>query len=113
MVTSDKFNKKHLVFNPVLIHDYLSHSAATYPRKTALICGKDRLTYSELERKTNSLAVSLIKLGLKRQNRVLIFSDNSIEAVIALYGVLKAGGVFVMLNGQLKAAKLNYIINDL
>jgi len=49
---------------------------------------------------------------MQRLDRVVIFGDNSWEIVAALYGTLKAGGVFVVLNGGMKAPKLKYILED-
>jgi len=100
------------MFYPNLVHEYLTVSARKYPDKESLICGDKRLTYAEIDRYSDHLALALINMGLKRQDRVIVFQDNSVESVISLYGVLKAGGVFVILNGSLKDKKLNYIIND-
>jgi len=95
-----------------LVHEYLILSAERYPDKEALICGDRRLTYADIDRRSDQLAHYLIRKGLEKQDRVIVFLDNSIESVISLYGILKAGGIFVILNGTLKAKKLSYIIND-
>ena len=47
-----------------------------------------------------------------RGDRVVIFADNCWEAVVGLFGVLKAGGVFCMVNPSTKADKLRFILND-
>jgi amino acid adenylation domain-containing protein len=51
-------------------------------------------------------------MGVKRHDRVVVFLDNSPESVISLYGILKAGGTFVILNGSMKSKKLGYILRD-
>jgi len=51
-------------------------------------------------------------MGVKRQDRVIIFLDNSAESVIALFGILNTGAIFVMLNPTMKSKKLNYILKD-
>jgi acyl-CoA synthetase (AMP-forming)/AMP-acid ligase II len=61
---------------------------------------------------TDRLARALLSAGLESQERVLIFLDSSAEAVISLYGVLKARGVFVMLDGSTKVPKLQYILDN-
>jgi amino acid adenylation domain-containing protein len=43
---------------------------------------------------------------------VAIFLDSSIESVISLFGILKAGAIFIMLSPTLKSKKLNYILKD-
>jgi amino acid adenylation domain-containing protein len=51
-------------------------------------------------------------MGVRRADRVVIQLENSVEAVIAIFGVLKAGGVFAVVNPTIKAEKLAYILND-
>jgi len=96
----------------MLLHDFLTESARKFPDKTALIFSSRRITYRELDRQSNRLAHALIDLGVERGDRVAIFLDNSPESVIALFGVLKAGAVFIMLCAGLKTGKLDYILNQ-
>ena len=98
--------------HPYLVHHFLENSASRYPDKIALIYGDQRLTYQQINQLSNQLASSLIDVGIKHQDRVVIFLDNSVEAVISLFGILKAGAIFVMLNPGMKAKKLNYILQD-
>ena len=97
---------------PRLIHEYLKQSAQQFPDKTAIMCEDESISYSDLDRLTDNLAHSLTRAGLNRQDRVIILLDNSNETVISLYGIAKAGGVFITLNGSLKAQKLAYIIDN-
>jgi amino acid adenylation domain-containing protein len=97
---------------PYLVQHFLENSAKRLPDKIALICGDQRLTYAEINKKADQLAAALIDLGIQRQDRVAIFLDNSIESVIALFGILKTGGIFLMLSATMKAKKLNYILID-
>lgn len=76
-----------------LVHSLLEASARRAPAHTALICGSRRLTYRELDRAANRLANALIELGVRRGDRVIIQLDNSVEAVVAFFGTLKAGAV--------------------
>ena len=100
------------MFNPTLVHEYLRWSTRQFPEKAALVSGKDRMTYRALDRSSDLLADGLIRSGVRRHDRVVIFLDSYIESVVSLYGILKAGGVFVMLNGSLKSKKLAYILKD-
>jgi long-chain acyl-CoA synthetase len=95
-----------------LVHHFLEHSAKRFPDKTALVCGEERLTYGQVNAQANRLARHLIASGLRRQDRVAIFLDTSLEAVISVFGALKAGGIFVMLSPTMKAKKLSYILKD-
>jgi len=100
------------MFDPTLVHEFLRFSTKKYPDKEAFICGEQRFTYKEINDLSDNLALNLINRGLKRHERVTVFLDNSVETVIALFGILKAGAAFVIVNGALKSTKLSYIIND-
>ena len=99
-------------FDPTLVHEWLRRSARRFPDKEALICGRERLTYKALDRRTDHLAAALQNIGVRRHERIVILLDNSSETVVSLYGILKAGGVFVILAGSLKGAKLRYILDN-
>ena len=96
----------------MLVQDFLHHSAIQRPDKIALVCEDQRLTYAQIDTKSNRLANALIKQGVKRGDRVAIYLFNSVEAVIAIFAALKAGGVFVLINRSTKTDKLHYILNN-
>jgi amino acid adenylation domain-containing protein len=100
------------LFSPVLVHEYLSLSAQRYQEKTALIFEDERYSYEYLDRLTDNLALHLIDAGVKKHDRVVVFGENSAEVIISVYGILKTGAAFVLLNGYLKPFKLNYIVKD-
>jgi amino acid adenylation domain-containing protein len=95
-----------------LVQHFLENSAKRLPDKVALICGDRRLTYQEINDKADRLAAAFLDMGVKRQDRIAVFLDNSVESVIALFGTLKAGAIFIMLSTTMKAKKLNYILKD-
>jgi len=96
----------------VLVQDFLQSSADKFPRKTALVCDGRRLTYQEIDVSSNQVAHALIAHGIKRGDRVAIHLPNSVEAVISIFGVLKAGAIFVVINPTTKRDKLIYLLND-
>ncbi|MEW5901495.1 MAG: AMP-binding protein, partial [Acidobacteriota bacterium] len=96
----------------MLVHEFLEKSAQKFPDKTALICGGQRLTFLEIETEANRLANAFRERGLGKQERIAIFLEPSVEAVVSVFGALKAGGVFAVINPQVKAKKLSYILND-
>ena len=99
-------------FDPTLVHDWLGRSARRFPDKEALICGPERWTYRQLDRYSSQLAFALMDAGLKRHDRVVVLLDNSSVVVVSLYGILKAGGAFVILEASLKGPKLSYILEN-
>jgi amino acid adenylation domain-containing protein len=94
------------------IEDDLRRSAARFGDKVALVAGGRRLTYAELDRLSNNLAVALCRGGVARGDRVLVFMDNCWEAVVSIYAVLKAGAVFSPINPSTKADKLAFVANN-
>jgi long-chain acyl-CoA synthetase len=100
------------MFDSTLVHEWLTYSAQKVPDKPAIICAERTMTYRQLDSDSDRLADTLLEQGLLPQDRVVIFMDNSIETVVGIYGVLKAGGVFVILNTSLKADKLAYILTN-
>src|SRR5277367_4414628 len=65
--------------------------AAVYAERTALITPDTRLTYRELDARSDAVAAGLLSSGLQPGERVLLQLTNSATAVVAWYGLLKAG----------------------
>src|ERR1700734_900401 len=66
-------------------------AATAYAERTALITPDERLTYRELDARSDAVAVGLLSSGLQPRERVLLQLTNSAMAVVAWYGLLKAG----------------------
>ncbi len=96
----------------MLLHEFLSSTADRLPEKTALIFDKRSYSYSELARLSHNFATWLVKNGLKKNDRVAIFLGNCPETVIAIFGILEAGGCFVMVNPTIKQEKLTHMLNN-
>lgn len=96
----------------MLVQDFLQISADRYPEKIALVCGGQRLAYAQVEAMANRLANALRERGVRRGDRIAIYLGNSVESVVAMFGVLKAGGAFVAVNRAMKVEKLVYVLNN-
>jgi long-chain acyl-CoA synthetase len=94
------------------LESFLEESARRFPEKTALIFERERFTYRDIEESANRLAHAMIERGLRRGDRAVIWLYNSPEVVIALFAILKAGAVFVVLNPTTKRKKVQYILNN-
>jgi len=95
-----------------LLHNLLHASAAAHPNRPAVIDGDRTFTYSELEAQTNRLGHLLIATGVRPGDRVGLYLEKSLEAVVAIYGILKAGAVYVPLDSRAPATRLAYIAAD-
>ncbi len=95
-----------------LVSDFLFRSSQNYPSKTALFFGESSYTYGHLYRYAGNLAAFLADHGIKKGDRVIIYLENSPEAVISIFGTLIAGGAFSVVNQTIKAAKFRYIMQN-
>lgn len=96
----------------MLVNEFLEKSAEKSPEKIAVICQDKRFTYQEIESSSNSLSHALTEEGVAKQDRVAVYLDSSVESVVSLFAILKAGGIFLVINPQVKARKAEYILND-
>jgi len=95
-----------------LLHDHLSRTAARLPDKEALVAGDERRTYGEIEREANALARTLVARGVERGDRVIIYAESGVPAVVAFWAVLQANAVVSVVSSQTKPDKLAYLIRD-
>jgi amino acid adenylation domain-containing protein len=70
------------------------------------------VSYAELEARSNQVAHLLREVGVSRGDRVGLYLEKSAESLVGIYGVLKAGAVYVPLDPQAPAARLGYIARD-
>ena len=96
----------------IVLHDGLEDNSASDPARVAVVDGDRQWTYEELNSESNRLAGLLRDLGVSRGDRVGLYVDKSLESVIGIYGILKAGAAYVPLDPQAPPARLGYIAAD-
>jgi acyl-CoA synthetase (AMP-forming)/AMP-acid ligase II len=96
----------------MFVHEFLENSTKKHPDKIALIWGDQRMSYRELNTMAARFASALVEKGIGKGDRVVIVNPNSVETIVAIFGILKAGGVFLVLHHSVKEKKLAYILND-
>jgi len=94
------------------VHDLLERTAADNPDKEAVVCGNDRISYSAVDEATTALAAFLASRGIGAGDRVGIFGSKSVEEVIAIFGILRAGAAFVHINPQYRDTHLRHVVAD-
>ncbi|MDN4018465.1 condensation domain-containing protein, partial [Zwartia panacis] len=82
------------------------------PHATALMFEEQQVSYGELDRRSNQLARYLIKQGVGPDLTVAVLLDRSIEMMVAMLAVLKAGGVYLPLDPNYPSERLAFILND-
>jgi long-chain acyl-CoA synthetase len=89
-----------------LCADVIAHNARVFGASTAVVCEGARLTWRELDERTNRVANAVRSLGLGRGDKVALFMSNSIAMFELFWGIAKSGCVVVTLNTLLDAASL-------
>ena len=105
-------NFKNKTENPQFIDELISKQASIIPYNIAISSGNVKITYAELENKTNNLANYLIENGLKTNELVAVMIDNSPELIISLIAILKAGAAYLPIDINYPKKRIEYIIQD-
>ncbi|MBD1229590.1 AMP-binding protein, partial [Xenorhabdus griffiniae] len=95
-----------------LIHQLFEQQAVRTPDAIALVFGENELSYAALNRQANQLAHQLIEAGVRPDDRVAICVDRSLDLIIGLYAILKAGAGYVPLDPEYPAERLAYQLSD-
>jgi len=94
------------------IYELLERSAKRYPNNILSIFYGNTLTYKQIKELSDSLAHSLIKMGLTKDDRVALLLPNFPGYIISYYGILKAGCTVVPLNPLYTESELLYQVSD-
>jgi long-chain acyl-CoA synthetase len=94
------------------LQDNLVESARKYPTATATIFMDAKLTYAQLDALVDRFAAALQGLGVKKGDRVAIFSANCPQYVIGYYGALRAGAIIVAFNPTYVAREVEHQLKD-
>jgi amino acid adenylation domain-containing protein len=94
------------------LHGLFEEHAARAPESVAVVCGRERLSYGELNRRANLVAHDLLNAGVGPEVRVAVCLDRSPELVVAVLAVLKAGGSYVPLDPAYPRARLAFLLED-
>ncbi len=94
------------------LQDFFEASAAHVPEATALVCGKDRVSYGELNARANQIAHNLMKLGMAPDVLVGVFMERTPDLLAAILGVLKSGAAYVPLDPSYPPDRIATILED-
>ena len=99
------------LINRVAVGDIVRRAAVLHPHKTAFIDGERVISYGELDRRCNQFAHHLRGRGLRKGDSVACLCVNSLDFIIAAFGIAKAGLVWVPMNVLLTREQLDYILD--
>ncbi|WP_336042603.1 AMP-binding protein [Acinetobacter dispersus] len=95
------------------IGDKFDQVCQQYAEQEAIVSSHQnrRLSYKALQHEVNAFACSLLKLGLKKGDRLAIWSPNCVEWTVTQFAAFKAGIILVNLNTAYKSHELEYVLN--
>ena len=94
------------------VHDFFHRQVEQTPEATALIDGPRQWSYRELDERANRLAHFLERRGVGPDHLVAVRLTRSAELIVAILGVLKAGGAYLPLEPELPAQRLQFTLED-
>ena len=96
----------------VCLQELFAEQARRTPEAVALVEGERRLSYRELDERSNQVGHYLRKRGVGPEVRVGICVSRSAEMVLGLLGILKSGGAYVPLDGSYPEERVRYMVED-
>jgi amino acid adenylation domain-containing protein len=94
------------------LHQRFEAQVQQTPEQIAVICQQQYLTYQDLNQRANQLARYLQSLGVTANTPVGLCVERSLEMVVGMLGVLKAGGAYIPLDPEYPEARLAYMLEN-
>jgi amino acid adenylation domain-containing protein/non-ribosomal peptide synthase protein (TIGR01720 family) len=95
-----------------LVDKAIAETARCHPNAVAVVDGSRSLTYSELHSRVEHLAARLSGLGLGSGDRVGLFTERSVDAVVMMLAILEAGAAWLPLDPSFPKKRLNALVED-
>jgi len=108
----ETWNKTESPIPNIGVYKLIEEKCAHYAEKIAIICGKHKCSYKELGDKSNQLANYLIEHNVQKGDYVAIYMNRSIDMLVSLIAVWKAGAAYIPLDPSFPHDRLNYMIQD-
>ena len=94
------------------VHDLFSQAAEKYASRAAIECGARTVSYGELENKSNNLANFLLSIGASKGDLVAVMSEDPVEVITSIIGILKAGCAFVPLDPIIPEKRIRAMMEE-
>ncbi len=95
-----------------LVHDLLSRTAEKSRDSVAVVYQQQSLTYAQLNARSNQLAHYLIDKGVKPDMLVGLCLERSIELIVCIWGIIKAGGAYLPIDPDYPEDRIDYIVSN-
>jgi long-chain acyl-CoA synthetase len=90
----------------------LQNAAARFKDKTAVVYGEERISYTTLEENAGKVANALVKMGVKKGDRVAMMQSSNPEFIAVFFGIMKAGGIAVPLDSRYVVDEVELLFKD-
>ncbi len=94
------------------LHQLFEEQVVRTPDQAALAFEKEKLTYSELNRRADRLAYHLKGLGIGPDVVVGLFIERSLEMIVGIFGILKAGAAYVPIDAAYPQERIGFMLKD-
>jgi len=94
------------------LHEIFRRVATKYPDKIALRCGDQSLTYNALDQRSDLIARTLIKAGLKIEDKVGLCLERSNDMIVGVLGILKSGCAYVPIDPAYPDTRIQFTLDD-
>ncbi|MCB2311577.1 amino acid adenylation domain-containing protein [Clostridium tagluense] len=109
----NQFNSEYIDYpREKLLNELFEEQVENTPNNIALIYKNKRMSYKELNEKSNQLAKLLIEKGVKSDTIVGIITERSMEMIIGIMAILKAGGAYMPIDPMYPQSRMDYILKD-
>ena len=94
------------------VHELFEEQVERTPENVALVFNEERLTYSELNEKSNQLANLLRSRGVKPDTILGLMVERSFEIIIGILGILKSGGAYLPIDPDYPEERISFMLKD-
>ena len=96
----------------VCLHEVFEEQAQSAPQNIAVVFEGEEMSYEDLNRRANQLAHHMRSLGVRAETPVGLYVERSIDMIVGLLAILKAGGVYVPLDPAYPSERLSWMMED-
>jgi tyrocidine synthetase II len=94
------------------IQQLLEEQVLKKPMSVALVYGDEKITYNELNKRSNKLANYLLANGVRQDSIVAVMQNRTIELIVSIFAILKTGGAYLGIDPNYPQERTKYMLND-
>lgn len=107
-----EYNNTKSDIEPETLSSMFTRQAQKTPLNKAVVMGDDSITYEELDKKSNQVARYLLDKGTETGSSVGVLANRDIQAIINIYGILKAGAAYIPVDPEYPEKRRSYILEN-